>query len=172
MSDRVLRSLTRNQLERANTLPSTLPQSRPQSQDTANSQITTAEINTLLESDTLKIEKLKTECEFIKKYTQQARDELSQQEAEMAKNEEEFKKYDGILKTLRHPSNSSNRRSRIVLNKNFKTITCKLCNESQITHMFLPCSHAVTCDNCSVNLRLCPVCHENIVCKHRAYFIG
>ncbi|XP_063614003.1 baculoviral IAP repeat-containing protein 2-like [Penaeus indicus] len=45
--------------------------------------------------------------------------------------------------------------------------TCKVCMDSEIAIVFLPCSHMVTCVSCAVSLRQCPICRRDIkhVCR-------
>ncbi|NXP11045.1 BIR7B protein, partial [Thinocorus orbignyianus] len=39
---------------------------------------------------------------------------------------------------------------------------CKLCMEGDVSVVFVPCGHLVTCEECSLNLRLCPICRAVI----------
>jgi len=40
--------------------------------------------------------------------------------------------------------------------------TCKVCMESVVNTVFLPCGHLVSCDQCAPRLRNCPVCRTYI----------
>lgn len=40
--------------------------------------------------------------------------------------------------------------------------TCKVCMDSEVSTVFLPCGHLVCCDRCSPQLRDCPVCRNFI----------
>lgn len=36
--------------------------------------------------------------------------------------------------------------------------SCKVCMDSDVNTVFLPCGHLVSCDRCAPKLRHCPVC--------------
>lgn len=46
---------------------------------------------------------------------------------------------------------------------------CKICNESEITMLFKPCSHCATCETCSAHASItnCPICRAEIFEKIR-----
>ena len=39
---------------------------------------------------------------------------------------------------------------------------CVICLEKNKCYVFLPCKHACCCEECSKNLKQCPVCRNNI----------
>ena len=41
-------------------------------------------------------------------------------------------------------------------------LVCKVCMDSKISRVFVPCGHFVCCDICTPLLRKCPVCRANI----------
>lgn len=46
---------------------------------------------------------------------------------------------------------------------------CKVCMDSDISMVFIPCGHLVTCDKCSVSLNKCPICCATITQKIKTY---
>ena len=48
---------------------------------------------------------------------------------------------------------------------------CKICMESEICFIFLPCGHICVCENCAVNgsLKNCPICREKITKRMKTY---
>ncbi len=46
---------------------------------------------------------------------------------------------------------------------------CKICMEDTVAVIFLPCGHLVSCLNCSMAMRECPVCRRRIVGVVRGY---
>jgi len=48
-------------------------------------------------------------------------------------------------------------------NKRLREVrTCKVCMDSEVNTVFLPCGHLVCCDTCSPALRNCAVCRALI----------
>ncbi|KAK6985603.1 tumor necrosis factor receptor superfamily member 11B [Biomphalaria glabrata] len=47
--------------------------------------------------------------------------------------------------------------------------TCKICLDNRIAAVFLPCSHFVSCLDCAMALRQCPVCRTTIKGTVRAF---
>ena len=41
-------------------------------------------------------------------------------------------------------------------------VTCKICLDSKIQVLFLPCRHLVCCENCANEVRECPLCRASI----------
>ena len=39
---------------------------------------------------------------------------------------------------------------------------CKICLDKEATHIYLPCAHAVACNECAHGLSKCPVCRANV----------
>ncbi|XP_067313859.1 E3 ubiquitin-protein ligase XIAP [Pseudorasbora parva] len=46
---------------------------------------------------------------------------------------------------------------------------CKVCMDSDIGMVFIPCGHLVTCEKCSVSLNKCPICCSTITQKIKTY---
>lgn len=42
------------------------------------------------------------------------------------------------------------------------SVLCKVCMDSNITMMFLPCKHMITCSLCALVLLTCPICRTPI----------
>ena len=49
--------------------------------------------------------------------------------------------------------------------------TCKICMENEISFVFIPCGHLITCENCAVNgdLKICPMCRKQITKRVKTY---
>ncbi|KAG9466205.1 hypothetical protein GDO78_017041 [Eleutherodactylus coqui] len=47
--------------------------------------------------------------------------------------------------------------------------TCKVCIDNEANMLFIPCGHLITCMDCCVDLKVCPVCRKSIVSTMRAY---
>ncbi|XP_050515625.1 death-associated inhibitor of apoptosis 2 [Diabrotica virgifera virgifera] len=47
---------------------------------------------------------------------------------------------------------------------------CKICMDSEVGIVFLPCGHLATCVNCAPNLEDCPVCRSTIKATVRTFF--
>lgn len=41
-------------------------------------------------------------------------------------------------------------------------IICKICRDTKVDRLFLPCGHLATCHFCSPALVKCPICRQNI----------
>jgi len=46
---------------------------------------------------------------------------------------------------------------------------CKVCMDSDISIVFIPCGHLVTCQKCSESLDKCPICCATIMQKIKTY---
>ena len=48
---------------------------------------------------------------------------------------------------------------------------CKICMENEISFVFIPCGHLITCENCAVNgdLKICPMCRKQITKRLKTY---
>ena len=48
---------------------------------------------------------------------------------------------------------------------------CKICMENQISFVFIPCGHFITCENCAVNgdLKICPMCRKQIIKRLKTF---
>ena len=48
---------------------------------------------------------------------------------------------------------------------------CKICMENEISFVFIPCGHFITCENCAVNgdLKICPMCRKQITKRLKTY---
>lgn len=47
---------------------------------------------------------------------------------------------------------------------------CKICMDEEISHVFLPCGHALCCKNCINNIKKCPNCRKNVYNSVMLYF--
>ena len=47
---------------------------------------------------------------------------------------------------------------------------CKICMDEEISHVFLPCGHAICCKNCINNIQKCPACRANVQNSVMLYF--
>ena len=47
---------------------------------------------------------------------------------------------------------------------------CKICMDEEISHVFLPCGHAICCKNCINNIQKCPNCRTNVCNSMMLYF--
>jgi len=47
---------------------------------------------------------------------------------------------------------------------------CKICMDNPLQMVFLPCGHLSTCEDCSKNLKECPICRQNITGKVKTYW--
>ncbi|NXU96025.1 BIR7B protein, partial [Cettia cetti] len=47
--------------------------------------------------------------------------------------------------------------------------TCKVCMDKDVSVVFVPCGHLVACEECALNLRLCPICRAVIRGSVRAF---
>lgn len=55
-------------------------------------------------------------------------------------------------------------------NKRLKeTKTCKICLDSDVSVLFLPCRHLACCEDCAEAVRFCPVCRVQIVATVKTY---
>ena len=48
---------------------------------------------------------------------------------------------------------------------------CKICMENEISFVFIPCGHLITCENCALseNLKNCPMCRKKITTRLKTY---
>ncbi|NXQ02967.1 BIR7B protein, partial [Vidua macroura] len=46
---------------------------------------------------------------------------------------------------------------------------CKVCMDRDVSVVFVPCGHLVACEECALNLRLCPICRAVIQGSVRAF---
>ncbi|NWT71333.1 BIR7B protein, partial [Prunella himalayana] len=46
---------------------------------------------------------------------------------------------------------------------------CKVCMDKDVSVVFVPCGHLVACEECALNLRLCPICRAAIRGSVRAF---
>ena len=47
---------------------------------------------------------------------------------------------------------------------------CKICMDSEVGAVLLPCGHLVACVDCAPNLKDCPVCRQQIKATVRTFF--
>ena len=43
---------------------------------------------------------------------------------------------------------------------------CKICMDAEINIVFLPCTHAIACSKCAMNMEHCPICRSHIIASH------
>ena len=48
-------------------------------------------------------------------------------------------------------------------------LTCRICLDSAVNELFLPCRHLVCCDVCAASVRRCPVCRQRIIGTIKAF---
>lgn len=54
--------------------------------------------------------------------------------------------------------------------ENFKTrLTCKVCLDSTVSILFLPCRHLICCDDCAFTVKTCPMCRAYIAATIKAF---
>jgi hypothetical protein len=47
--------------------------------------------------------------------------------------------------------------------------TCKVCMDSEIEEVLIPCGHFVSCQICNSKLRLCPICRSPVKATFKAF---
>ena len=47
---------------------------------------------------------------------------------------------------------------------------CRICMDSDISQVFIPCGHTISCQRCIGNIKTCPICRRNISGSMIAYF--
>lgn len=47
--------------------------------------------------------------------------------------------------------------------------TCKICLDNDLSIVFLPCGHFVSCATCAPSLKNCPLCRSQIMGLVRTY---
>ncbi|XP_032681186.1 E3 ubiquitin-protein ligase XIAP-like [Odontomachus brunneus] len=50
------------------------------------------------------------------------------------------------------------------------TRMCKICFDAEVSQLFLPCSHLVTCVNCAKCIKTCPMCREFVTGQMKVFF--
>ena len=51
-----------------------------------------------------------------------------------------------------------------------EALPCKICYDQQMSIVFLPCSHSLSCPSCATALRNCPLCRKRIDATVKAIF--
>ena len=49
------------------------------------------------------------------------------------------------------------------------TLKCVICLENNKSYLFMPCKHVCCCENCSKNLKECPICRNKIESSFKIY---
>lgn len=49
-------------------------------------------------------------------------------------------------------------------------LLCQICCDQQLSMVFLPCGHSMSCPSCATALTTCPLCRKRIEATVRAYF--
>jgi len=55
-------------------------------------------------------------------------------------------------------------------NKLRDALLCQICCDEQLSIVFLPCGHSMTCPSCATALTNCPLCRKRIEASVRAFF--
>ena len=50
-----------------------------------------------------------------------------------------------------------------------EAMACKICLSKEKTIIFLPCGHYLSCNDCILQLKTCPVCRRESHCVHKVY---
>ena len=48
-------------------------------------------------------------------------------------------------------------------------VLCCICLAKERTHVFDPCFHLCTCENCASKIATCPLCRNEIIARHKVY---
>jgi len=51
-----------------------------------------------------------------------------------------------------------------------EALLCKICFDQQMSMVFLPCGHSLSCPSCATALSSCPLCRKEIQATVRAFF--
>nr|BDT62305.1 MAG: baculoviral IAP repeat-containing protein [Penaeus semisulcatus majanivirus] len=146
-----LSSQQQQQQQQVSILPSTSEIIRQQA-----SIFPTAPMNTTLSSS--ERENTETEANHILRIVEEIISQTSEEE------KEEYEEKEGYEEKEEFESRQSYEQLKEELERMREDRTCKVCMDSEITIVFLPCSHMVTCVSCAVSLRQCPICRRDI--KH------
>ena len=49
-------------------------------------------------------------------------------------------------------------------------LLCQICYDQQLSMVFLPCGHSMSCPSCATALTTCPLCRKRIEATVRAFF--
>ncbi|NXB85789.1 BIR7B protein, partial [Vidua chalybeata] len=71
--------------------------------------------------------------------------------------------------TLLAPVNESQLSTEEQLRRLREERMCKVCMDRDVSVVFVPCGHLVACEECALNLRLCPICRAVIQGSVRAF---
>lgn len=66
-----------------------------------------------------------------------------------------------LLETLRQLKEDNNQMR--------QQIVCKICMDKEVAVTFLPCGHLVSCADCALAMKDCPVCRKNVRGVVRAF---
>lgn len=69
-------------------------------------------------------------------------------------------------------SSSASKKTKISSHSDPTSVTslCKICYDSPIDTIFLPCMHIIVCEKCASQIKKCPVCNIDINTAKRVYF--
>ncbi|XP_063614085.1 LOW QUALITY PROTEIN: baculoviral IAP repeat-containing protein 7-like, partial [Penaeus indicus] len=142
----ILPSTSEIRRQQASVFPSTSEMIRQQAI------LPTAPLTTTLSSSSSSSERENTETEtkHILQIVEEFISQTSEEEEEEYEEKKEFK------------SKQSYEQLKEELERMRENRTCKVCMDSEITVVFLPCAHMVTCASCAVSLRQCPICRSDI----------
>lgn len=51
-----------------------------------------------------------------------------------------------------------------------EALLCKICYDQDMSMVFLPCGHSLSCPSCATALTHCPLCRKKISATVRAFF--
>lgn len=98
------------------------------------------------------------ECEYLLLYSDELEEEQRKQST-LSKNQNESKNSDS-LKTNNVEKDTTFSNS---------SLECKICLRNQISYVFMPCGHLVSCKECLTALSDCPMCRMKIESAVRVY---
>ena len=49
--------------------------------------------------------------------------------------------------------------------------SCVICLDEKSNMTFIPCGHVATCETCSNNVQLCPICRQTIASRLKLFFV-
>ncbi|KAK9502252.1 hypothetical protein O3M35_011055 [Rhynocoris fuscipes] len=94
-------------------------------------------------------------------------------EEEYSSNVVDSQKFINSLKELNTSSKMNTNKSNLSLEEENRRLKearlCKICMDSEVEIVLLPCGHLVTCINCSHSLADCPLCRQSIKATVRTF---
>ncbi|KAK7138171.1 hypothetical protein R3I94_013715 [Phoxinus phoxinus] len=92
----------------------------------------------------------------------------------LRQNHEGYASVEALIQDIRAQESASDVSERVEdpimkLEKLQREKLCKVCMDSDISTVFIPCGHLVTCQKCSESLDKCPICCATITQKIKTY---